>query len=234
MEQVALFEEKVYLTPKALRLVAKTSIDSILLEQLRSKLENKCSQHGFVIPNSLELLSRSMGQLENGRFTGNIVFHIQAKGHVYNPANGTQIVGTILKQNKMGLYIIYDDAIRILVPRDLHLGNEDYESLRVGDSIRVELRKSRFQIQDKFILSVGVFVERADADDLPQIRKPEAVEPLPPAQPAPESKEGDEDEEDGSESEAESESESEAEAESEGESEGESEAEGILGNIEYE
>ena len=228
MEQVALFEEKVYLTPKALRLVAKTSIDSILLEQLRSKLENKCSQHGFVIPNSLELLSRSMGQLENGRFTGNIVFHVQAKGRVYNPANGTQIVGTILKQNKMGLYIIYDDAIRILVPRDLHLGNEDYDSLRVGETIRVELRKSRFQIQDKFILSVGVFIERADADDLPQIRKPEAAEPLPPAQA--ESKEGaeveeEEEEEDGSESEAES------EAEEEG---AESEGEGILGNIEYE
>jgi DNA-directed RNA polymerase subunit E'/Rpb7 len=225
MEQVTLFEEKVYLTPKALRLVAKTSIDSILLEQLRSKLENKCSQHGFVIPNSLELLSRSMGQIENGRFTGNIVFHVQAKGRVYNPANGTQIVGTILKQNKMGLYIIYDDAIRILVPRDLHLGNEDYDSLRVGETIRVELRKSRFQIQDKFILSVGVFVERADADDLPQIRKPEAAEPLPPAQPAPETKEDEED--DGSESEEEAESESEEE-------EAESEGEGILGNIEYE
>ena len=228
MEQVALFEEKVYLAPKALRLVAKTTIDSILLEQLRSKLENKCSQHGFVIPNSLELLSRSMGQLENGRFTGNIVFHVQAKGRVYNPANGTQIVGTILKQNKMGLYIIYDDAIRILVPRDLHLGNEDYDSLRVGDSIRVELRKSRFQIQDKFILSVGVFLERADAADLPQIRKPDVAEPLPPAQPAPESKEGDESEEDNSESESESE---EAEEEEDDEEDG---GNGILGNIEYE
>jgi DNA-directed RNA polymerase subunit E'/Rpb7 len=227
MEQVALFEEKVYLTPKALRLVAKTSIDSILLEQLRSKLENKCSQHGFVIPNSLELLSRSMGQIENGRFTGNIVFHIQAKGRVYNPANGTQIVGTILKQNKMGLYIIYDDAIRILVPRDLHLGNEDYESLRVGDSIRVELRKSRFQIQDKFILSVGVFLERADADELPQIRKPDVVEPLPPAQPAPETKEDEGNEDDEDESDSESESEEEEEAEEDG-------GNGILGNIEYE
>lgn len=231
MEQVALFEEKVYLTPKDLRLVAKTTIDSILLEQLRSKLENKCSQHGFVIPNSLELLSRSMGQLENGRFTGNIVFHVQAKGRVYNPANGTQIVGIILKQNKMGPYIIYNDAIHILVPRDLHLGNEEYESLRIGDTIRVKLCKSRFQIQDKFILSLGVFVERADADDLPQIRKPEAVEPLPPAQAVPESKEGDEKDE-GDESESESESESEPESESEEEEE--QDGEGILGNIEYE
>lgn len=233
MEQVALFEEKVYLTPKALHLAAKTSIDSILLEQLRTKLENKCSQHGFVIPNSLEFLSRSMGQLENGRFTGNIVFHVQAKGRVYNPANGTQIVGTILKQNKMGLYIIYDDAIRILVPRDLHLGNEDYESLRVGETIRVELRKSRFQIQDKFILSVGVFIERTDADELPQIRQPEA---LPPAQ-AP-VQEGKEEEEDDADDEDETESEEE-EAESESESESESneeeeEGNGILGNIEYE
>jgi DNA-directed RNA polymerase subunit E'/Rpb7 len=222
MEQVALFEEKVYLTPKALRLVAKTTIDSILLEQLRAKLENKCSQHGFVIPNSLELLSRSMGQLENGRFTGNIVFHIQAKGRVYNPANGTQIVGTILKQNKMGLYIIYDDAIRILVPRDLHLGNEDYESLRVGETIRIELRKSRFQIQDKFILSVGVFIERADADELPQIRQPEA---LPPAQEGKEEEEDDEDEE-------EEEEESGSETNEDGE-DGE-DGDGILGNIEYE
>jgi DNA-directed RNA polymerase subunit E'/Rpb7 len=228
MEQVALFEEKVYLTPKALRLVAKTTIDSILLEQLRTKLENKCSQHGFVIPNSLELLSRSMGQIENGRFTGNIVFHIQSKGRVYNPANGTQIVGTILKQNKMGLYIIYDDAIRVLVPRDLHLGNEDYESLRVGETIRVELRKSRFQIQDKFILSVGVFIERTDAEELPQIHKPEVAEPLPPAQPAPESKEdkGEDEEEENEESESESESDEEEEEGGEGER--------ILGNIEYE
>lgn len=230
MEQVALFEEKVYLTPKALHLAAKTSIDSILLEQLRTKLENKCSQHGFVIPNSLEFLSRSMGQLENGRFTGNIVFHVQAKGRVYNPANGTQIVGTILKQNKMGLYIIYDDAIRILVPRDLHLGNEDYESLRVGETIRVELRKSRFQIQDKFILSVGVFIERTDADELPQIRQPEALPPAQaPVQEGKEEEEADEDETESEEEEAESESESESESNEE-----EEEGNGILGNIEYE
>jgi DNA-directed RNA polymerase subunit E'/Rpb7 len=171
MEQFALFEEKVYLAPKAMHLITKVSLDSILLEQLKSKLENKCSQNGFVIPNSLELISRSMGQLENGRYTGNIVFHVQAKGRVYNPANGTRVKGTILKQNKMGLYIIYDNAIRILVPRDLHIGNEEFDNLRVGDIIEVEIRKSRFQIQDKFILSVGVFIERTSADDMVTAQK---------------------------------------------------------------
>ena len=163
MEQSVIFEEKVYLSPKDMNDVAKDSVESILLKHMRNKIENRCSQHGFVVPRSLTMLSRSMGQLENGRFTGNVVFHVQAEGKVYNPANGTRISGTILKKNKMGLYVIYKDAIRILVPRDLHLGNDDFETLEVNDVIDIEIRKSRFQIRDPFILSVGVFIGRSGA-----------------------------------------------------------------------
>lgn len=161
MEQLVLFEEKVYISPKDMNRVAKEPLDQIILKQLASSLENKCSQHGFVIPNSLQMISRSMGQLENGRYTGNIVFNVQAQGKVYNPCNGTRITGTILKRNKMGLYVIYKDAIRILIPRDLHLGNLEFENLQVGDTIEIEIRKSRFQIHDKFILSIGVFISSA-------------------------------------------------------------------------
>ena len=103
MEQTVIFEEKVYLSPKDMNRVVKDGLDKILLRQLSKKLEGKCSQHGFVIPNSLEILSRSMGALESGRYTGNIVFYIQAQGRVYNPVNGTRITGKILKRNKMGL-----------------------------------------------------------------------------------------------------------------------------------
>jgi hypothetical protein len=167
MEQSVIFEEKIYLTPKSMNLVAKEGLDSILQKQLRKKLENKCSQHGFVIPQSLEILSRSMGLLENGHYTGNIVFHIQAQGRVLNPVNGTRITGTILKKNKMGLYTIYKDAVRVLVPRDLHINNkeimDEFESLEVGDTIEVEIRKSRFQIHDPFILSVGAYLNRVSS-----------------------------------------------------------------------
>jgi len=158
MEQTVLFEQKVYLSPKDINRVAKESIDSILLNHLRTKLENKCSQHGFVISGSLEIISRSMGQLENGTYTGNIVYHVQTQGRVYNPANGTRITGTVLRRNKMGLYVIYKDAIRILVPRDLHIGNQAFEAIEPDQSITIEIRKSRFQIHDPFILSIGVYV----------------------------------------------------------------------------
>jgi len=156
MEQSVLFEQKVALTSKDMNRMGKESVDSLLLAHLRLNLEGKCSQHGFVIQNTLEILSRSMGQLEHGRYTGNVIFHVQVQGKVYNPANGTRIRGKIDKKNKMGLYIIYNDAIRILIPRDLHIGNTSFDTLEPGQEIEIEIRKSRFQIQDLFILSIGV------------------------------------------------------------------------------
>lgn len=170
MEQSVLFEQKVALTPKDMNRMGKESVDSLLLAQLRQTLEGKCSQHGFVIPMSLEILSRSMGQLEHGRYTGNVVFHVQLQGKVYNPANGTQVSGVIEKKNKMGLYIIYNDAVRILVPRDLHIGNENFEALQPGEKINIEIRKSRFQIQDSFILSIGVLAEGVATAEIPVLK----------------------------------------------------------------
>jgi hypothetical protein len=168
MEQTVLFEEKVYLSPKHMNLIKQESLDSILQKLLRDKLEKKCSQHGFVIPKSIEILSRSMGQLESGKYTGNVIFYIQAQGKVYNPANGTKLIGQILKKNKMGLYIIYKNAIRILIPRDLHIGkdNIEFDNLEPGNVIEVEIRKSRFQINDQFILSIGTFVRKASQSEM--------------------------------------------------------------------
>ncbi len=158
IQNVAMFEEKVALGPRLLNELRSSTktLDDLILSVLREKLEGKCNHHGYVVPDSIKLLSRSMGILENGRFTGNILFYVQAQGMVYNPANGTTIVGTVLKKNKMGLYVIYKDAIRILVPRDLHLKNPDYETIVPGNQISIQICKSRFQVNDPFIMSVGV------------------------------------------------------------------------------
>jgi hypothetical protein len=75
MESVAFFEKKISLTAKNLNKIGKDmKTDDIILLKLREKLENKCSEHGFVIPNTLKLLSRSMGYFESGRFTGDAVY----------------------------------------------------------------------------------------------------------------------------------------------------------------
>lgn len=158
MEQLAVFEDKVMLTPADLSREI-TSFDDILLEKLKTSLEGKCSRHGYVLPGTLELLSRSMGSAEKGRFTSDFLYYIKAQGKVLNPPDGFQIEGEVARKNKMGLYVIINNAIRIMIPRDLHIGNEEFDQIQLGDVVRVEIKKSRFQVNDTHILSIGQYLQ---------------------------------------------------------------------------
>jgi DNA-directed RNA polymerase subunit E'/Rpb7 len=165
METRAIFERKITLTPRDLNKVSKTRpIDSLILEKVQNELEGKCSQHGWVIPQSIKLLSRSLCHCEAGRFTGAMTSWVQAEGGVYYPVDGMELEAEVLKKNKMGMFVVFNDAIQVMVPRDLHIENEEYHDVGIGDKIRVEIKKSRFQVNDQYILSVGVFkgvVEKA-------------------------------------------------------------------------
>jgi DNA-directed RNA polymerase subunit E'/Rpb7 len=159
MEHTAIFEEQVALSPMDMRREIR-SIDTILAKKLQEKLEGRCSRHGFVLQNSIRILSRSMGTAEKGRFTGSFLYHVQAEGGVLNPPDGVVISGEVIRKNKMGIYVNYRDAVRVIVPRDLNIGNEEFESVGVGETIEVEIKKSRFQVNDEYILSVGLFKGR--------------------------------------------------------------------------
>jgi len=156
MQHTALFEEQVALTPKDMRQDIE-SIDAVLLEKLSTNMEGRCSKNGYVISGTVRILSRSMGAMEKGRFTGNILFQVQAEATVLNPCDGTILEGEVIRKNKMGTYVSYMDAIRVIIPRDLYIGDEAYDAVQIGDRIQVEIKKSRFQVNDPYILSIGYF-----------------------------------------------------------------------------
>jgi len=174
MEYVAVFEEQLSLTSNDLKRDIK-SIDSVLENKLKQRLEGRCSKHGFVLPDSIKILSRSMGSLERGRFTGDLLFHVQAEGSVLNPPDGHILEGDIIRKNKMGLYVNYRDAIRVIVPRDVNIGNDEFESVEIGEIVRVEIKKSRFQVNDEYILSVGLFKGRTSKANSKGLRAQIAV-----------------------------------------------------------
>jgi DNA-directed RNA polymerase subunit E'/Rpb7 len=176
MEHTALFEERASLTSRDLR-GEITDIDGLLLQKLSTRMENKCSRHGFVLPGTMKILSRSMGYIEKGRFTGDIIFHVQAEAKVLNPPAGFTLEGVVIRKNKMGMYVSYNDAIRIILPRDLHIGDEAFEAIPVGANVNVEIQKSRFQVNDAYILSVGLFRGLATAEAAPAEAVPEEVTP---------------------------------------------------------
>jgi DNA-directed RNA polymerase subunit E'/Rpb7 len=177
MESDALFQEKVYLTPKDLS-GEITSIDAILLEKVKERLEQRCSPHGYVLSGSLELLTRSAGMVDSGRFSGDWAFLVKARGRVLHPPEGSVVDVEILKSNKMGIYAVYENAIRLMVPRDLHIGDVEFEELKVGERIRVEIQKSRFQLRDPFIVSVGLYRGRSGAPMAPAAPLAKTIQPI--------------------------------------------------------
>lgn len=103
MEATAFFEKKVSLNAKDLNRVGRTAkMDDLIMGKLRELIEDKCSEHGFVLPGTLGLVSRSMGYFEPGRFTGDAVYYVKASGQVLYPADGVRIVGEVLRKEQDG------------------------------------------------------------------------------------------------------------------------------------
>ena len=162
MYNTVYLDERVALTPVELGNVRVVEdVQEMLTKKLKEKHEGKCNANGYVKPGSLTILARSMGVAENGRFTGNIVYDCKFKCEVFYPVGESEMEAIVIKVNKMGAYVHFDEAIRILLPRDLHVGNVEFDSIEEGRTVPIRLERSRFQINDPYIMGVGVLVSRS-------------------------------------------------------------------------
>ena len=212
MESTAFFEKKISLNPSDFNEMKTVSVDDLLAKKAKETMEGKCSEQGFVLPGSIELLSRSMGYFESARFTGDAIYYLKLKGQVVYPVDGIKVSGTVIRKNKMGLYINYKDAIRIQVPRDLHLDLPEFEDIQVGETVEVELKRSKFAIHDAYILASGMFLSVVSDRPIRPLVQNEKTEEVP--QPVSEQSEAESETEEQSE-EAESEAEQEDDEEDE-------------------
>ena len=208
MESTAFFEKKINLTPREFNEIKSQTVQDLLTKKAIQMMEEKCSEHGFVLPGTIKLLSHSMGHFEAARFTGDAIYYVKLEGRVIYPADGVRVTGEVIRKNKMGLYINHRNAIRIQVPRDLHLGNQEYDGVQIGDQVEVELKRSKFAIQDAYILASGMFLRLhgAESEEEPEVEEEPEAEP-----------EAEVEEEPEVEADVESEAESEAEADVESE-----------------
>ena len=174
MESTAFFEKKLSLTPSDFNKVKSLSVDVILLQKAKESMEKKCSEQGFVLPGTIEMLSRSMGYFEAARFTGDAIYYVKLQGTVIYPVDGIRVKGEVIRKNKMGLYVDYKQAIRIQVPRDLHIGMIEYENVKIGDIVEVELKRSKFAINDTYILASGIFHANMESEKQQAVAPPVA------------------------------------------------------------
>jgi hypothetical protein len=153
-------DERVALTPSEINNVSKPDdVKDMLVTKLKERHESKCNANGYVKPDSIDLVARSAGAAENGRYTGNFVYDCKMKCEVLYPKGGMVMNVLVIKVTKMGVYAVFEEAIRILVPRDIHIGNTAFDGIKEGDMIKVRLERSEIKTNAPFIMAVGKLVE---------------------------------------------------------------------------
>lgn len=139
---------KVHIHSKFLQ---KNMLPSILA-QLRMNMEGRCSSEGYVQPDSVTILKYSLGRTN---FTkGGIDYDVDFQADVCLPHPGQIFRATVDLRTKIGIHAEIS-PLKILIPRDLHIGNQEFDSVEVGQEIEFEVVGPQFKQQDKVIIVVG-------------------------------------------------------------------------------
>lgn len=183
-------DDRVSLSPAEINKISTADdINAALVTKLKAKYEGRCTTNGYVRPGSVGIMGRSFGRAANGDFTGHWLYDCKMTASVLYPVAGAEFEAVVFEVNKMGARAHFDEAIRILLPRDTHVGNKEFDEIREGDKIFVRLDRSRFQMNDTYIMAVGTLLKEPTVPKTPIAPAPEEAEEGPGVEGAIEQKE---------------------------------------------
>lgn len=128
------------------------NIQGSLLSQLKMNYEGRCSSEGYIQPNSLTILNYSVGRSNYRK--GGIDYEVKFQGDICLPHQGQIFKAMVNLKSKIGIHA-ETPPIKVLIPRDLHIGNEEFENVKEEEEIEFEVIGSEFKQQDKNIYVVG-------------------------------------------------------------------------------
>jgi len=123
-----------------------------LVTQLRMDFEGHCSSEGFIQSQSITILKYSIGRSNYTK--GGIDYQVTFQADICFPHSGQVFKATTDMKSKIGIHAILS-PLKILIPRDLHIGNQDFETLEIGKEIEFEVVNAVFKQMDKDIIIIG-------------------------------------------------------------------------------
>jgi len=138
---------KVHIYSKFLQ---KNMLPSILA-QLRMNMEGRCSSEGYIERDSITILSYSLGRINS---ISGIDYDVKFQADVCLPHPGQIFRASVDLRSKIGIHAELP-PLKILIPRDLHIGNEEFDRVEVGQEFEFEVIGPQFKQQDKMIVVVG-------------------------------------------------------------------------------
>jgi DNA-directed RNA polymerase subunit E'/Rpb7 len=106
------------------------NIQASLLAQLKMNYEGTCIPEGFIEQNSITILNYSVGRANY--IKGGVDYSGEFQADICMPHAGQKFRAPVKLRSKIGIHA-ETPPIKVLIPRDLHLGNEDFENIKVDD-----------------------------------------------------------------------------------------------------
>lgn len=152
------------------------NIEASLLAQLRLKYEGVCVAEGYVQDRSITVIEHSLGR--TNLIKGGLDYTVKFQADVCMPHPGQVFRVPITLKSKIGLHA-EQTPLKILLPRDLHIGLPDFEGAKEGEDIDAEVIGARFQQGDDSIVVLaklrGVVTP---AQEAPKAEREEGSEPV--------------------------------------------------------
>jgi DNA-directed RNA polymerase subunit E'/Rpb7 len=129
-----------------------SEIESVIHDHLAFMYEGKCSNEGYIKPNSIKLIAYSGGKIADGV---NICFDVTFECDVCFPLDGQIISCTATNITKAGIRAEVSNEVKvpliIFVARDHYYNDENFSKVNVGDNISVKVIGNRFELNDTYV-----------------------------------------------------------------------------------
>ena len=117
---------------------------------VKNNVEGKCIKEGYVVPNTVIILKRSIGNMNNNQFNGNIIFDITIGAKVCNIPVNSVIKASVKKINKLGI-LAELGPLMIIVPKEIHQDKEPFLKINIGDEIDLLVIGKTFHLNSNVI-----------------------------------------------------------------------------------
>lgn len=128
-----------------------------ILTQLKMDYEGRCSSEGFISRNSITILKYTYPRTNYVR--GGVDYEVTFQADVCFPHPGQRLKAPVTLRSKVGIHA-ETPPVKILIPRDIHIGQEDFENVQAGDEIEFEVVGAQFKQQDSDIIIVGKLLSK--------------------------------------------------------------------------
>jgi DNA-directed RNA polymerase subunit E'/Rpb7 len=128
------------------------NVQASLLAQVRHRFEGICVAEGYIQRGSLTIVDHSLGRTNYIR--GGLDYTVKFQADVCMPHPGQLFQMPVTLKSKIGLHA-ESTPIKALLPRDLHIGNVEFDDVKEKEVVEFEVIGSRFQQGDDSIVVLG-------------------------------------------------------------------------------